>query len=444
MTIGSNLSLRITAILLLGFVALNLMVVALTTLPSRGDALRPYNLPLPGQAAAIAAAIDRAPPEERAGLADTFNGGLYSVRIEPAMPLPGAPVTADLVELQGYYAAALPGRQVIVNGRRPLIGRLIGSQPRPARFFAPVTVAITLRSGALLITSTPSAAMRAYLRSRSVLGVIGGLIVLLVLALAVRQTTRPIGALSKGVRHFGTDLDAPDLPLAGPREIRDLAGSFNEMKARIRGLMQERTRVLAAIAHDMRTYLTRLRLRVEYIDDPQHRARAARDLDEMAALLNDTLFLAEDEAGPPTAIRMDLDEAVSNVVELRRELGDAVTVDRAGAAWVTASPIGVRRILDNLIDNGLRHGSHIAIRLDRAEGAIELIVEDDGPGVAPDILARLGEPFTRSDPSRNRETGGAGLGLAIVRALAARDGAAVTFANRAEGGLRVTVRYGAA
>ena len=444
MTIGSNLSLRITLILLFGFVALNLMIIALTTLPSRGDALRPYNLPLPGQAAAIAAAIDRAPPGERAGLVETFNGGLYSVRIEPVMPQPAANISADLTELQGYYAHALPGRQVIVGGRRPLIGRLIGSQPRPARFFAPVTVAIGLHQGALVITSSPSAAMRAYLRSRSVLGAIGGLVVLLVLALAVRQTTRPIALLSTGVRRFGADLDAPDLPLAGPREIRELAGSFNDMKARIRELMQERTRVLAAIAHDMRTYLTRLRLRAEYIDDPEQRVRAVRDLDEMAALLNDTLFLAEDEARAPSAIRMDLAEAVTGVVELRRELGDAVTAETDGAAWVTASPIGVRRILDNLIDNGLRHGAGVLVRLVRVNEAVELIVEDDGPGVAPEILARLGEPFTRGDPSRNRETGGAGLGLAIVRALAARDGAVVAFANRAEGGLRVTVRYGAA
>ncbi len=216
------------------------------------------------------------------------------------------------------------------------------------------------------------------------------------------------------------------------------------MKARIRELMQERTRVLAAIAHDMRTYLTRLRLRAEYIDDPEQRARAVRDLDEMAALLNDTLFLAEDEARAPSAIRMDLAEAVTGLVALRRELGDAATAETDGAAWVTASPIGVRRILDNLIDNGLRHGASVLVSLVHADGAVELIVEDDGPGVAPEILARLGEPFTRGDPSRNRETGGAGLGLAIVRALAARDGAAVTFANRAEGGLRVTVRYGAA
>ncbi|GAA0296241.1 hypothetical protein GCM10009087_02480 [Sphingomonas oligophenolica] len=444
MTIGSNLSLRITLILLFGFVALNLMVVALTTLPSRGDALRPYNLPLPGQAAVIAEAIDRAPPEARAGLADTFNGGLYTVRLEPVMPVPVAPATTDLAELQAYYAHALPGRPVVVDGRRPLIGRLIGSQPRPARFFAPVTVAIGLRQGAILFTSTPSAAMRAYLRSRSMLGAIGGLVVLLVLALAVRQTTRPIAELSTGVRRFGADLDAPDLPLVGPREIRELAGSFNDMKARIRGLMQERTRVLAAIAHDMRTYLTRLRLRAEYIDDPEQRARAARDLDEMAALLNDTLFLAEDEARAPSATRIDLAEVVTGMAALRRELGEAVTAEASSAARVMANPMGVRRILDNLVDNGLRHGSAVRIGIDHAEGAIELVVEDDGPGVAPDILARLGEPFTRGDSSRNRETGGAGLGLAIVRALAARDGAEVRFANRAEGGLRVTIRYAAA
>ncbi len=329
-----------------------------------------------------------------------------------------------------------------MDGRRPRLGRLIGSRPRPARFFAPVTVAIGLRDGrAVVLTSQPSPAMRRYFRSRSWLGALGGLIVLAALALAVRQTTRPLVRLSREVRRFGASLDAPDLPVTGPREVRELSSAFNEMKGRIRDLMAERTRVLAAIAHDMRTYLTRLRLRAEFIDDPRHRDGAVRDLDEMSALLDDTLFLARGEAEAVPPIEIDLHAAATALVEVRRDLGDAVTIEPAGPLRVRATPLALRRILGNLIDNGLRYGETVMLRFAVGGGHVDLIVEDDGPGVPPEVLARLGEPFNRIDASRNRETGGAGLGLAIVRALAGRDGAEVMFANRAEGGLRVIVRY---
>lgn len=442
MTITSNLSLRITAILLVGFVALQLLIVAATTLPSRGDDRRPYNLPLPEQARAMVEAIERTPGARRAGLVGAFDGGLYTVSLAPALPAAAAEPTPDLDLLSDYYGRALPGRAIAVNGRRPRLGRLVGSRPRPARFFAPVSVAIGLADGgAVVLSSRPSPAMRHYFRSRSWVSALGGLILLVALGLAVRQTTRPLVRLSQGVRRFGTTLDAPDLPVAGPREVRELAQSFNEMKGRIRDLMAERTRMLAAIAHDLRTYLTRLRLRAEFIDDPRHREGAVRDLDEMAALLDDTLFLARGEAdrAPPGAL--DLAAAAMALVAVRQELGDAVTIESAGPLPVRATPLSVRRILGNLIDNGLRYGTAVTVRLAPAAGHADLIVEDDGPGVPPEVLARLGEPFNRLDASRNRETGGAGLGLAIVRALAAHDGATVTFTNRDAGGLRVTVRY---
>ncbi|CAN5868635.1 hypothetical protein BH11PSE6_BH11PSE6_01180 [soil metagenome] len=442
MTVTSNLSLRITAILLVGFVALQLLIVAATTLPSRGDDRRPYNLPLPEQARAMVEAIDRTPGAQRASLVGAFDGGLYSVSLAPALPAAAAEPTPDLDLLSDYYARALPGRAIAVNGRRPRLGRLVGSRPRPARFFAPVSVAIGLADGgAVVLSSRPSPAMRHYFRSRSWVGAFGGLILLIALGLAVRQTTRPLVRLSQGVRRFGSTLDAPDLPVAGPREVRELAQSFNDMKGRIRDLMAERTRMLAAIAHDLRTYLTRLRLRAEFIDDPRHREGAVRDLDEMAALLDDTLFLAQGEADRAPPGELDLAAAARSLVAVRHELCDAVTIDSAGPLPVRATPLSVRRILGNLIDNGLRYGTAVAVRLVPAAGHVDLIVEDDGPGVPPEVLARLGEPFNRLDASRNRETGGAGLGLAIVRALAAHDGATVTFTNRDSGGLCATVRY---
>lgn len=442
MTIGSNLSLRLAAILLVGFILLQLLV-ALIALPSSEDTRRPYNLPRPEEAAAIADALDRTPAREREGLVDALDGGIYSIAIAPVSPAPGSRPD-DLRDLEASYDAAMPGRQVTVDGRRPRLGRLIGPAARPARFFAPIRVAIDLNGGGvLLITSQPSDAARAWLQGRAMIGALGGLMLLVALMLAVRQTTRPLSRLSHGVRRFAGNLDTPDLPVSGPREVRELATAFNDMKAQIRALIDERTRVLAAIAHDLRTYLTRLRLRAEFIDDPDHRSRAARDLDEMTTLINDTLLLADRDSAPPShPERVELTQALAEIVDAHRELGGTVTLAPVpDDLAIAATPLALRRILDNLIANGLRHGDAVAVSAHAAGEMVDIVVEDDGPGVPIDALASLGIPFQRFDPSRSRETGGAGLGLAIVRALAGRDQAEVIFAQGSPVGLRVTIRY---
>lgn len=444
MTISANLSLRIMAILLGGFVLLQLLIVTAITLPGQGDERRPYNLPLPAQARAMAETLESAPATRREGLIETFNDSLYSVTIVPSAPAIQSELEEDLARLRASYVAALPGRTVAVSGNRPLLRRLLGSRPRSARFFAPVTVTVGLSNGAFMVLdSRPSSLIRSYLRSRSVIGAAGGVILLVALMLAVRQTTRPLVRLSRGVRRFALNLAEPDLPVTGPREVRDVAQAFNEMKLRIAGLIEERTRVLAAIAHDMRTYLTRLRLRAEFIGDEPQRARAVRDLDEMSALLSDTLLLAAQAYGNmPPAEPLDVSAELIALVTERRDLGEQVNlVCSIAEVAIEARRTGFRRILSNLIDNGLRHGSRVSITAAIVGNRVVITVIDDGPGVPADALARLGEPFHRLDPSRDRETGGAGLGLAIVCALATRDSAEIAFANREGGGLQVTLSF---
>lgn len=442
MTIGSNLSLRLAAIMLIGFILLQLLVAAMA-LPASGEGGRSYGLPRPAEAAAIADALDRTSPGQRGELVEAFDGGLYSLRLAKALPERWRS-SDELEDLAQRYRFAAKGRAVSVDGRRPPLSRWIGDVARPARFLAPIRVAIRLGDGEiLLLTSRPSNDLRAYLQGRAVVGAVGALVLLGVLMLAVRQTTRPLSALSGGVRRFAGDLDAPDLPVEGPREVRALATAFNDMKAQIRVLVADRTRLLGAIAHDLRTYLTRLRLRAEFIDDAQHRARAVRDLDEMTALVNDTLFLADRDTAPPARPeRMMLARMLGEIVAAHVELGDSVALAPvAGDVAVTATPLALRRMLDNLIANGVRHGSQVTVAAHVRGASIDIIVEDDGPGVPAEALSSLGLPFQRFDPSRSRETGGAGLGLAIVRALAAQDRAEVIFGQAVTGGLRVTLRY---
>lgn len=447
MKLLSRLSVRAVAILLAGFVALQLLIVLATALPSRGDTQRPYGLPRPREVAAMVDAVERAPASERAALVHAFDQGLYSVGLSGEGVTPSEHTTTeDLVLLGRYYGAMLPGRAVAVDAERPILGALLGSRRRPARVAAPVTIRVSLDDGsALILSSRPSEAMRAHQRRRALFAAVGGLILLGILLVAMRQTMRPVSRLAEGVRRFAAGSEVADLPVEGTREVRDLASAFNDMKRRIAGLMAERTRTLAAIAHDMRTYLTRLRLRLDYIADPDHRERAARDLEEMAVLLEDTLVLAraDAEAGEgETAPEIDLCELIEGAVAVRDAAPGSLVVNLpADPVLVHARPLAVRRILGNLLDNGLRYGTCVEVALSVREGKAVLTVADNGPGVSPEALARLGEPFHRGDPSRNRETGGAGLGLAIVRALAARDGATVTFENRSGHGLMVTVRY---
>ena len=443
MTIGANLSLRITAILLAGFVILQLVVFTAMTLPGHGSAERAYNLPSPAQIAAVADTLDAAPPKRRILLVETLDASLYTVEIAPT--LPGLQQVRDVqgVAIAASYRTAMPNRSVLFWARPAMLGRINRETAWPGRFLAPATLAISLRSGgALVLRSHPSTVVRAFLRERAALGALGGLAVLVALTLAVRQTTRPITRLAENIRTFSDRLDAPDLPEDGSRELRELAIAFNVMKRRIAGLITERTRILAGIAHDMRTYLTRLRLRAEFIDDADQRDHAARDLAEMSMLLDDTLLYAQPGTVATMLEPIDLSAEIAATVTLRQEMGEAVTLTGPLVATIVrADRLALRRILANLIENGLRHGTHVVLGMQVDAHAVRIIVTDDGPGVPPDQIDRMGAPFERLDPSRDRSTGGAGLGLAIVRALADRQGASVSFTNSPGSGLSATLSF---
>lgn len=447
MMLGSNLGTRVSLLLLGGFVVIQLVIFAALALPTSGAGTRPYNLPPPTELAAIVRAIENAPPTERAGLLTAFNGSVYTMRLlaEPRV-VNGDDAAPDLAPLHGPYAAVLPGRVVRIEGRPGPLGRLIRQRPGPMHFLSPVQITVFPVGGvALEIDSRPSLLVRTYLRQRAGQGLIGALLVLTALLIAIRQTTRPIAQLSDSVRRFGTDLSAPDLALVGSGELRTLAEAFNEMKGRIAELVADRTRMLAAIAHDMRTYLTRLRLRIEFIDDADQRKRAEADLAELGAMLDDTLLFAGQNQRRILPRSIDVAEELTAIAALRAEIDQRVRLDPidAGARLIIrADPLSLRRMLSNLIDNGLRYATCVTLSAwSDAAGGVLIRVVDDGPGVPAELLARLGEPYVRGEPSRNRASGGVGLGLAIVRALAAENDAVVTMRNREDGGFEVSLRF---
>jgi signal transduction histidine kinase len=343
------------------------------------------------------------------------------------------------------YSSGMPGRRLSVTGRVARFPRLARLNPWPGWISNPLAVHVALSGNSptmLSIESQPSESVLVVLRQRAALLGLGGIAALVALAFAVRATTRPIVRLARDIRTYRGEPASPDLVAVGSPELRDLAQAYNEMKGRIAELIAERTRVLAAIAHDMRTYITRIRLRAEFIDDVGQRERAVRDLDEMAALLDDTLLLARAEARvDKSRRRLDLAAELRRMVEIRREMGDTVSLSLAvEQAPVVAAPLAIRRILSNLVDNALRHGTQVVLTLCEDDGRWRIDVKDDGPGVPDDRLGSLGEPFGRIDPSRDRSAGGgAGLGLAIVRALVAAEEGRISFANRGDGGFVVSI-----
>jgi signal transduction histidine kinase len=257
-------------------------------------------------------------------------------------------------------------------------------------------------------------------------------------AVAARGVTRPLVDLATAARRLATDLRQPPLPEQGPVEIRDAAHAFNAMQSRIRAGIEERERFLAAVSHDLKTPVTRLRLRSEMLADAGLRERYVADLDDMQQLLDGALDYLRGKAVDEPLQVVDIVALVESLVDDYADLGD-VTLQAPDALQCPARPRALRRALMNLIDNALKYGRRGEVTLRGRSGVVEVLVDDEGPGVEPGELERVFEPFHRLEASRSRDTGGSGLGLAIARQIARAHGGEVTLANREPVGLRAVL-----
>jgi len=270
--------------------------------------------------------------------------------------------------------------------------------------------------------------------------------VILVALVAVRWATRPLKQLADAANAFAHDLDAPSIAEEGPSEVRRAAEAFNFMQQRLRQLVVERGRALAAVSHDLRTPLTRMRLRAELIDDPALQLKLNADIDAMQGMVNSVLSylrgLEDSEAAQP----IDMEALLSSLVEDERSMGRLVAFEeRPSGGPKTAPFLGklslLRRAVSNLIDNAVAHGEHVVVRLDSSPDTVTVTVEDDGPGIPSEDLQRVTQPYVRLDAARALDTGGVGLGLAIVRDAAAYHGGSLRLSNRQGGGLRAVLRF---
>lgn len=258
----------------------------------------------------------------------------------------------------------------------------------------------------------------------------------LLAAWAVRRMTRPLEAMAEAADRLGRDMHAPPMPETGAGEARRAATAFNRMQERIRGLVDSRTRMLAAISHDLRTPITRLRLRAEFIDDEEARQKTLTDLGEMERMVASVLEFARDDAQDEARETVDLAALLQSVCDDQSDAGRECVLVDAPRTPFACRPLAMRRAISNLVDNAVAYGERARVSLIDGAGRVVIRVDDDGPGIPAAELARVFEPFYRLERSRSRETGGTGIGLCVVQTVAQAHGGEVRLANRDGGGLR--------
>ena len=260
-----------------------------------------------------------------------------------------------------------------------------------------------------------------------------------VAVLAGRHIAKPMRSLAAAAGRFGRGEAVDDLPEAGPVETRETVRAFNRMRGRLDRYVRDRTAMLAAISHDLRTPITSLRLHAEFVEDGETRAKIVAALDEMQRMTEDTLAFIREDMHREETRTVDLHALLDSIAADLSELGHDIAVADSDRVLVACRPAALRRALRNLLENAATYGALATARIDRDGSGVRVVIEDEGPGVPEGDLERVFEPFVRLEASRSRDTGGSGLGLAIARSIVRGHGGDVHLENRAEGGLRATV-----
>ena len=306
--------------------------------------------------------------------------------------------------------------------------------------FRDLRVSIPLADGSWLSFATALPAGGPAFSAQFLLSMaIMAMIILAVSVWAVRRVTAPLATLASAAGRLGHDVNAAPLAETGTNETRQAARAFNDMQTRLRGLIENRTRLLAAISHDLRTPLTLLRLRAETVENVQERDKMLSTIAEMDAMIGATLTFARDQSADEARRPTDLTTLLQSVVADMRDAGSAVRMQAAEPIVYECQPAALTRAVRNLLDNAVKYGKSATVEIRGLLKAIEINIDDEGPGIPQRELTRVLEPFYRLEESRSRETGGVGLGLAIAQSIVQAHGGTLQLTNRQTGGLRATI-----
>jgi signal transduction histidine kinase len=264
-------------------------------------------------------------------------------------------------------------------------------------------------------------------------------VVIVLSVLGIERLTAPLRLLAQAAERLGRDVNAPPLPERGSADVRQALRAFNNMQARIKRFVEDRTRMIAAISHDLRTPITRLRLRAEFIDDAEQQTKMLTDLDDMETMIQSTLSFAREEANPEPRRELDVAALLRSVCEDAPDVSLMIQPNGAGPLLCNGQPVALRRGFGNLLDNAVKYGRRARVCLSIGTDSITVTFDDDGCGLPDEELERVFKPFYRVEGSRSRDTGGTGLGLPVARTVFRSHGGDVVLSNRPEGGLRATV-----
>lgn len=304
--------------------------------------------------------------------------------------------------------------------------------------FDPFAASLRLPDGTWATVQPPHSLLTPWQKRLLVSLLISMLVLAPIVWLLARRLTRPIRVFAEAAARLGADPDAAPLVPSGPTEVRTAIAAMNDMQASLRDHMRKRTQTIAAIAHDLRTPLTRLRFRVEQAPEPLSQ-RMSADIEEMDALIGQAMAFVRGAAAAERREALDLGVIAHDCATGFSETGADVTFDGGVALPILGDPDALRRAVANLIGNAVKYAGSARLRAFHCDRRAVLTIDDDGPGVPPEELEAVFEPFARGERSRNRETGGVGLGLAVARQGARACGGEVTLENRDGGGLRATL-----
>ncbi|MBR1151801.1 ATP-binding protein [Bradyrhizobium sp. JYMT SZCCT0428] len=375
-----------------------------------------------------------------------------------AVQLLGAAPAAERPRLSGDIARAFPqlGLQILSPGLTPELrepeGNLRGLQRRLGRdyriFALPPggdvrKIGVALPDGAMVSANLmPDQHRPPFLGGPWMMTLLFAVISVTLLGLwAARALTAPLSSFAKAAESFSLNGAAAPLPERGPEEIRSVARALNRMRARITGLIDDRTKMLAAISHDLRTPITRMRLRSEFIEDETHRSRMLCDLDQMRSMLESVLSFLRNDRRLESMTLADIASTLQLITDQFGDMGRKVAYDGPAHAMATVRPDDLHRSVTNLVENAVRFGAEATIRLRVSDDQIAIDVEDDGPGISDAQKQNMLEPFVRGDDARNMDqAAGFGLGLSIANAIVLAHGGTLSLHDRQPRGLVVRIQ----
>jgi signal transduction histidine kinase len=430
---------RLVMVMLCGLVGAQILSVTIH-MQDRGESLRQSGARSAKRIADVARLLDTSSTAERLAIVNVLSLPPLLVRLDSAPIVPQGSDRATLVAetIRRYLGSDRP-LKVVVADVEPKESRSAAQQAMMQNDFSFMSQ-VSLHDGTLVTfdARSPKQDTSWPYRMTLSLGVLLIAVVLLSLV-AVHWATRPLKALADAADELGRDIHRPPMPESGPIEVARATRAFNTMQTRLNAYLRERTSVLAAMSHDLKTPVTRLRLRAELLDDAQLRLKFVGDLEEMESMVGATLDFLRGTGGAEVTRAVDMTALLESLQADLCDVGERVTIE-GHAQWpYVGQPTQLKRCLRNLVENATKYGKTAAIEVNDNEGRLQISIRDEGPGIPEAELRRVFDPFYRLEHSRNRDTGGTGLGLTIAKSIAEGHGGQLILENRIEGGLEARV-----